>query len=53
MKTSSAILLPMPSSPACPHRGQYPRDMMQPFHFMITGDFLVAFLKTLTDSSQP
>ncbi len=29
------------------------RDMMQWFNFMMTGDFLVAFLKTLTDSSQP
>jgi hypothetical protein len=29
------------------------RDLMKPFNFMMTGDFLVAFLKTLTDSSQP
>lgn len=29
------------------------RDLMKPFNFMMTGDYLVAFLKTLTDSSQP
>ncbi|MDX9841781.1 MAG: cytochrome c peroxidase [Desulfobulbus sp.] len=29
------------------------RDMMKPFNFMMTGDYLVAFLKTLTDGSQP